>query len=39
MKYFCFLVYSRLGNCVPMVTKLVLEMHALCKKNEKSYVK
>ena len=33
------LLYSRLGNCVPMVTKLVLEMHALCKKNEKSYVK
>ena len=38
-KYFCFLLYIRLGNCVLMVTKLVLEMHALCKKNEKSYVK
>ena len=32
MKYFCFLPYSRLGNGVPMVTKLVLEIHALCIK-------
>ena len=34
MKYFCFLLYSRLGNGVPMVIKLVLEIHALCNKNE-----
>ena len=27
-------LYSRLGNGVPMVTKLVLEIHALCNKNE-----
>ena len=39
MKYFCFLLYSRCGNGVPMVTKLVLEIHALCNKNEISYVK
>ena len=37
MKYFCFLLYSRLENGVPMVTKLVLEIHALCNKNEISY--
>ena len=34
MKYCCFLGYSRLGNGVPMVTKLVLEIHAICNKNE-----
>ena len=33
------ILYSRLGNGVPMVTKLVLEVHALCNKNEISYVK
>ena len=38
MKYFCFLLYSRLGKGVPMVTKLVLEIHALCNKNEIGYV-
>ena len=38
MKYFCFLLYSRLGNGVPMVTKLVLKIHALCNKNEISKV-
>ena len=39
MEYFCFLSYSRLGNGVPMVTKLVLKIHALCNKNEVSHVK
>ena len=40
MKYFCFLLYSRLGNAwCTYVTKLVLEIHALCNKNEMSYVK
>ena len=38
MKYFCFLLYSRLGNGGPMVTKLVLEIHTLFNKNEISYV-
>ena len=38
MKYFCFLLYSRLGNGVPMVAKLVLKIHAICNKNEISYV-
>ena len=38
MKYFCFLPYRRLKNGVRMVTKLVLEIHALCNKNEISYV-
>ena len=38
MKYFCFLLYSRHGYGVPMVTKLVLEIHPLCNKNEISYV-
>ena len=36
MKYLCFLLYSRLENGVPMVTKLVLEIQAKCNKNEKS---
>ena len=27
-------VYSRLGNGVPMVTKLVLKIYALCNKND-----
>ena len=40
MRYFGFLLlYSRLGIGVPLVTKLVLEIHALCNKNEISYVK
>ena len=39
MIYFCFLLSSRLGNGVPKVTKLVLETHALCKKNDIGYVK
>ena len=39
MKYFYFLLYSRLGNGVPMVTKLYLEIHALCNKNEINYAK
>ena len=39
VKYFCFLLYSRLGNGAPLVTKLVLEIHKLCNKNEISYVK
>ena len=38
MKYIYFVLYSRLGNGVPMVTKVVLEIHALCNKNEISYV-
>ena len=33
------ILYSRLGNGVSMVTKLVLEVHALYNKNEISYVK
>ena len=32
-------MYSRLGNGEPMVTKLALKIHALCNKNEISYVK
>ena len=34
-----FVLYCELGNAVPMVTKLVLEMQSLCNKNEISYVK
>ena len=34
-----FVLYCELGNIVPMVTKLVLEMQSLCNKNEISYVK
>ena len=39
MKYFSSVQYSRLGNGVPMVTKQVLEIHALCNKNEITIVK
>ena len=32
-------MYSGVGNGVPMVAKLVLEVHTLCNKNEISYPK
>ena len=37
--FVCFLLYTILGNGVPMVTKLVLEKHAVCNKNGISFVK
>ena len=39
MKYFCSVLYCRLANGVPMVTKSVIEKHALCNKKEISNVK
>ena len=38
MKYFCSVLFSRLGNGVPMVTELDLEIHALFNMNEISKV-